>query len=158
ITPNGADTVMTYDALYNLTRVSEPVDANPTNNIVTTYGYDINGNRTRVTDGRGNSTITTYNSMDLVESTLLPTTSAFPNAADGTSTTKYDAGGSPIELDEPGNVIRIRTFNQAGWLTGESSTVNGVASASRTYGYDLDGRVASFSAPSGSVSLTYNDR
>ncbi|RIH60601.1 hypothetical protein D3C59_18085 [Streptomyces sp. SHP22-7] len=43
-----------------MTQQVEPVSA--TASITTTFGYDAAGNRTRLTDGRGNKTVYTFNS------------------------------------------------------------------------------------------------
>jgi YD repeat-containing protein len=58
--PDGNTTTYTYDASGLLTQEVQPVSA--TSSITTSYGYDAAGNRTRYTDGRGNSFYTTYNS------------------------------------------------------------------------------------------------
>lgn len=147
-----------YDAANRLTSMVTPIDATPANDITTSFGYDLAANRTRVTDGRANATITTYNTLGLIENVVEPATTAHPNTADRTFTTKYDAGGLPIEDDEPGGVVRTRTFNQADWLTNESGSGGGATAASRTLGYDLDGRVTSLSHPNGTIGFAYNDR
>ena len=62
----------------------EPVSA--TKNISTSFGYNAAGERTRTTDGRGNSVLATYNTLGQVESRIEPSTQAHPNLADRTWT------------------------------------------------------------------------
>uniref|UniRef100_UPI003F492B43 hypothetical protein n=1 Tax=Nonomuraea sp. CA-252377 TaxID=3240003 RepID=UPI003F492B43 len=58
-------TKQSFDALNRSITLTEPVSASE--EIVTRFGYDANGARTKLTDGRGNTTWTTYNSLGLVE-------------------------------------------------------------------------------------------
>ncbi|WP_239405159.1 DNRLRE domain-containing protein, partial [Frankia sp. Cj3] len=153
---NGWTTTRSYDPLDQLRTLTEPVTASAS--ITTSVGYDAAGHRTRLTDGNSHATVTTFNSLGLVETTIEPSTTAYPAAADRTWQTSYDAGGLPVSLVEPGGVTRARTFDALGRLTAESGSGGGAASASRTLGYDLIGRVTSVNHPSGTQSLTYNDR
>jgi YD repeat-containing protein len=50
-----------YDAADRLVRQVEPTS--DTASITTTFGYDAAGNPTRYTDGRGNPTLSTVNSL-----------------------------------------------------------------------------------------------
>jgi RHS repeat-associated protein len=99
-------------------------------------------------------TINTYNTWNLPESVIEPSTSAHPNAADRTFTRVYDAGGLPVEDRQPGYVVVTGTFDELGRLTAESAT----GGASRSFGYDLAGRTTAVSHPSGTESLVYDDR
>lgn len=142
-----------YDALGRITQLVEPVSAGQS--ITTSFGYDAAGARTRYTDGRGNATITTYNTLGLVESMIEPATTAYPNAADRTWTTGYDAAGRPIAETQPGGVVINRTFDNLGRLTGQSGSGGGTAPTdAKTYGYDLAGRVTS----ANDIAFTFNDR
>nr|WP_246486830.1 RHS repeat domain-containing protein [Kribbella qitaiheensis] len=149
-------TTYTYDALGQLTRQVDPVSATET--ITIGYGYDAAGNRTRYTDGRGNATIYTANSLGLPEKVIEPSTTAHPAAADRTWTAAYDASGNAISLLAPGGVQRTRTFDAAGRLTKEDGTGAEVSTASRQIGYDLAGQVVSSSSLDGSNTYEYNDR
>ncbi|WP_322763367.1 DUF6531 domain-containing protein, partial [Frankia sp. Cr2] len=153
---NGWTTTRSVDALDQLRSLVEPVTASTS--ITTSAGYDAAGHRTRLTDGNGRATVTTVNSLGLVEKTIEPSTTAFPATADRTWQTSYDAGGLPVSVLAPGGVTRARTFDALGRLTAESGSGGGAAAASRSVGYDLIGRVTSVNHPSGTQSLTYNDR
>ncbi|KJE21709.1 RHS repeat-associated core domain, partial [Frankia torreyi] len=153
---DGWTTTRTYDALDRVRTLVEPVTATTTT--TTTLGYDAAGNATRLTDGRGNVTVTTYNSLGLPEKTIEPSTTAYPNLADRTWQTSYDAGGLPVGLVEPGGVTRTRTFDELGRLTAESGSGGGAAAAARTLHYDLVGQLTGIDHPRGSQSFGYDDR
>jgi YD repeat-containing protein len=136
--------------------VVEPVSS--THSITTTFGWDAAGNSTRLTDGKGNATWTTYNTWNLPESTIEPATTAHPAAADRTWTTTYEAGGLPVREDHPGGVVVTRSFDELGRLTAESGTGGGAPAASRSFGWDKGGRRTSMSHPTGTVSFAYDER
>lgn len=154
----GARTMYTHDALGRTTRQVEPVSA--TASITTSFGYDAAGNRTRLTDGRGNTTVYTFNDWGLPESTVEPATAAHPDAADRTWTTVYDKAGQAVTERLPGRIERRRTYDGLGRLVHESGTGAETATDDRTLGYDLAGRLTS--AGSGEAldpnTYTYNDR
>lgn len=149
-------TVYTYDALGRLTKQVDPVSA--TDSITIGYGYDAAGNRTRYTDGRGNSTTYTLNSLGLPEKVIEPSTATHPVEADRTWTASYDAAGNPINLLSPGGVQRTRTFDAAGRLVKEVGTGAEVSTATRDLTYDLVGRLATSSSLDGVNTYNYNDR
>ncbi|MFG1956574.1 RHS repeat-associated core domain-containing protein [Nonomuraea sp. NPDC049028] len=148
----GHTTKQTFDALNRATSLIEPTSA--TDSITTSFGYDATGARTRLTDGRGNATWTTYNSLALAETVIEPATAAHPAAADRTWTTGYDAAGNPTSVIQPGGVRIDRTFDHLGRLTKESGAGGGVATAERTFGYDLADRPTTI----GDLTVDYNDR
>lgn len=154
--PVGGTTTYTYDALGKLVRQQEPVSGSQT--ITTTFGYDAAGNQTRYTDGRGNSTYTTVNSLGLTESVIEPSTVAHPAAADRTWTTSYDVAGNAVKLAEPGGVTRTRTFDISGRLTDEAGSGTGVQAAVRKIGYDALSRITSINSIGADNTYTYNDR
>lgn len=153
-----ARTTYTYDALGRMTTQVEPVSA--TESITTSFGYDVAGNRTRMTDGRGNKTVYTFNSRGLPESTIEPSTAAHPNAADRTWTTVYDKAGQAVTELLPGGVKRESTYDALGRLVGETGTGAEAATVNRTLGYDLAGRLTSVGTADGATknTYTYNDR
>ncbi|WP_229402675.1 polymorphic toxin-type HINT domain-containing protein, partial [Micromonospora okii] len=154
VKPSGVATTYEYDPLGRLSRQVEPVTA--TSSITTSFGYDAAGNPTRYTDGRGNRTISTYNTWGLLESQIEPATAAHPNAADRTWTLAYNIAGQPTRLTAPGGVGRLRSYDAAGRLTGE--TGSGAGSPERTLGYDLAGRLVRAAAPVGADTYSYDDR
>ncbi|MFI6706607.1 LamG-like jellyroll fold domain-containing protein [Nonomuraea sp. NPDC050478] len=141
-----------YDALNRLTSLTEPVKANE--EIVTRFGYDATGARTRLTDGRGNATWTTYNSLGLVERVIEPATAQHPNEADRTWTYSYDQAGNNTTILQPGGVRIDRTYDHLGRLTQENGSGGGSATAERTLGYDSADRLTT----AGDYTLEYNDR
>ncbi|WP_228044363.1 LamG-like jellyroll fold domain-containing protein [Streptomyces ferrugineus] len=153
-----ARTTYAYDALGRMEKQVEPVFA--TESITTTFGYDAAGNRTRLTDGRGNKTVYTFNSWGLPESTIEPSTTAHPNAADRTWTTIYDKSGQAVTELLPGGVKRERTYDGLGRLTHETGTGAEATTADRTLSYDLAGRMTSAGTddPLTPNTYTYNDR
>jgi RHS repeat-associated protein len=155
-------TTFTYDATGSLTQEVQPVDASTS--ITTTFGYDAAGNRTRFTDGRNNRWLTTYNVWGLPESVTEPTTASYSSAADRTSTTTYDAAGQQVGQTQPGGVSLSATYDAMGRLHTQSGSGADAATAGRTFGYDLDGRLTSAqTAAAGAATptaetFTYNDR
>ncbi|WP_155373687.1 RHS repeat-associated core domain-containing protein [Catellatospora vulcania] len=139
----GHTTEFGYDDTGLLVRQSEPISA--ADAIVSTFGYDPAGNRTRFTNGRGYSYVTTYNTLGLEESTIEPTTTAFPNPADRTYTKIYDGGGRLAQLVEPGGVTVGFAYNAAGQLSEQTGTGAEAATKTRTITYDAAGRVKAFS-------------
>jgi RHS repeat-associated protein len=153
---NGHTTTFTTNALGWVTSEVQPVTASTA--ITTSFGYDAAGNRTRFTDGRGNAFITTYNSLTLVESQIEPATTAYPDLADRTFTTAYDANGRPVSHNQPGGVTLADTYDVMGNLTAQSGTGAEAATTTRTFGYDQDGRPTTAAATGGTDTFTYDDR
>jgi RHS repeat-associated protein len=145
-----------FDATNRLSSQTQPLT--DTTSITTSVGYDAAGNRTRFTDGRGNPFITTYNTWNLPESTIEPATPAYPNAADRTFTTVYDADGRVTARQSPGGVSVTNTYDAVGNLTGQSGTGADGPTAARTFGYDAARRMTSASAPGDTDTFGYDDR
>jgi large repetitive protein len=160
--PWGHTTTFTYDALNNLVSESQPTSA--THAIVTSFGYDLRGNRTRYTDGRNNSWLYGYNTWNLPESVTEPATVNYTTDADRKTITTYREDGRPVGQTLPGGVTLTVGYDPAGHLNAQSGTGADAATASRSFGYDLDGRItqastaASGTAPASSETFTYNDR
>ncbi|MQS15923.1 DNRLRE domain-containing protein [Streptomyces kaniharaensis] len=153
----GAVTSTAYDALGRVVKLTEPVAAGQA--ITTTFGYDAGGNRTRLTDGKGNTTVYTFNTWGLPESTIEPATTAHPAAADRTWTTTYDMGGQAVKLSEPGGITRTRTFDPAGRLVHESGTGAEAGTSDRDLAYDPAGHlIRNNSSALNAQNYTYNDR
>ncbi|MEU8661150.1 LamG-like jellyroll fold domain-containing protein [Actinoplanes philippinensis] len=149
-------TTFTYDAAGRLTSQRQPVSA--TQAIQSSFAYDLLGNRTRFTNGRGNSFLTTYNSMNLPESVIEPSTTRYPDPADRTFTRIYDAAGQVVADRSPGNVTTSYEYDDRGNLTRQAGAGAEAATADRVLGYDPDGRLTSASAPGGTNTFTYDDR
>ncbi|GAB3955626.1 DNRLRE domain-containing protein [Streptomyces sparsus] len=152
----GHTVTQNFDALNRLTELTEPVDADTS--ITTTFGYDAAGHRTRLTDGRGNTTWTTYTSHGKPEAVIEPATAAHAGAADRTYTTAYDAAGRAVRESQPGGVTQQRTYDATGNLTRATGSGAEADTGTDTFTYDLAGRLTSVSAPGGTNSYTYDDR
>jgi RHS repeat-associated protein len=153
-----ARTTYAYDALGRMTTQIEPVSS--TEAITTSFGYDAAGNQTRLTDGRGNKTLNTFNSWGLPESTIDPSTATHPGAADRTWTTIYDKAGQAVTELLPGGVKRERTYDGLGRLVTETGTGAEATTTARTLEYDLADRLTAASTADGTTrnTYTYNDR
>jgi YD repeat-containing protein len=156
VDPKLHTTTYRYDANNALIAQTQPISASDT--IDTTFGYDLNGNRTRFTDGRSNAFFTTYNTWGMPESQIEPATSAHPNAADRTFTVAYDKAGRPSKQTLPGGVTITNAFDDIGQLTTQTGQGAEAATEDRTFGYDLAGRITALSGTGGVSSLTYDDR
>ncbi|MEU3075690.1 RHS repeat-associated core domain-containing protein [Streptomyces laurentii] len=156
--PTGGHTDFCYDALGQLVSQTERISA--TDQIATSFGYDKSGNRTRFTDGRGNTTTYTFNPWNLPESTIEPATPQHPGLADRTWTTVYDVSGQPVTELLPGNVKRQRTYDGLGNLIVETGAGAAAVTEPRSLSYDLDGHLTSV-ATTGTAApnaYAYNDR
>ena len=153
----GATTAATrsyaWDAANLLTSLTEPTST--TQSIVTSFGYDKSGNRTRITDGNGNTTTTSYTVWNLPETVLEPATAQHPAVADRQYVAVYDRGGLPVEDRRPGGVAITRTFDDLGRLLRQTGTG---APGDKQYGYDLAGRLTAASHPAGTQTFGYDDR
>ncbi|WP_406192102.1 DUF6531 domain-containing protein [Kitasatospora sp. NBC_01560] len=153
----GAVTSTQYDPLGRSVKLTEPVAAGQS--IVTTFGYDAAGNRTRLTDGKGNTTVYTFNSWGLPESTVEPATTAHPAAADRTWTTAYDIAGQAVRSTEPGGVVRTSSYDPAGRLVRESGTGAEAATTDRELAYDKAGHLVRHNSSTlNGQNYAYNDR
>ncbi|GAA2707818.1 LamG-like jellyroll fold domain-containing protein [Micromonospora olivasterospora] len=157
-TTDARDTTTTFefDATGALTREIQPISGSDA--IETTFGYDLEGNRTRFTDGRGNAFYTTYNSWGLPESQIEPATAAHPDAADRTFTIAYDRGGRPVTQTMPGGVTVTRAYDDMGQLIRQAGAGAEAATVDRVFGYDVAGRMTEFSGSGGTNTISYDDR
>ncbi|MFI5936340.1 LamG-like jellyroll fold domain-containing protein [Actinoplanes sp. NPDC051494] len=156
IDEKGTRTTFAYDATGLLVSEKQPTSA--TQSIQTSFGYDLLGNRTRFTNGRGNAFITTYNSLNLTESVIEPSTTRFPNPADRTFSRVYDAAGQVTADRSPGGVTTAYEYDARGNIVRQTGSGAEVATADRVFGYNIDGRMTTASAPGGTDTFTYDDR
>src|SRR5581483_8204419 len=154
--PNGATTTYAYDSASRLTSQVEPIAAGTS--ITTSFGYDADGHQTRTTDGNGNATVESYNPWGLPTSVVEPPTTAYPGTANGTWTSSYDADGNPVQVALPGGVTQTNTYDALNRLTSETGAGAEATTATKTLGYDLDGRLTSEATPAGTETFGYNDR
>lgn len=121
-------------------------------------GYDLAGNLTRETNGRGYSTWNTYNAWGLPDTKVEPSTPTHPSTANRTWAWGYDPGGLPVKEVAPGGVTRTRTFDELSRLTAESGAGAEAATVARSMGYDAVGNVTSYATPGGNATVSYNGR
>ncbi|MFE6050517.1 LamG-like jellyroll fold domain-containing protein [Kitasatospora sp. NPDC056446] len=153
----GAVTSTAYDVLGRPVKLTEPVAAGQS--ITTTFGYDATGNRTRLTDGKGNTTVYTFNTWGLPESTVEPATTAHPDAADRTWTTAYDTAAQAVRSTEPGGVVRTSSYDPLGRLVRESGTGAEAGTTDRELAYDKAGHLIRHNSSAlNGQQYAYNDR
>ncbi|GAA0692758.1 hypothetical protein GCM10010193_54170 [Kitasatospora atroaurantiaca] len=149
----GHTSTFTYDTNGRMINEVQPVSA--TSSITTSFGYDAVGHRTRFTDGRGNAWKYSYNTWGARESVIAPATTAFPNAADGTSTYIYDQLGQLTQVNQPGGVTYTMSYDDTGNLVSQSGSGAEVATATRSFTYDALGQVLTANtAAAGTVGQT----
>ncbi|MFJ6484265.1 LamG-like jellyroll fold domain-containing protein [Streptomyces sp. NPDC091682] len=160
VSPGGARTTYTYNALGQLTKQVEPVTATAADSITTTFGYDAAGHRTRLTDGRGKATYYTFNTWGLPESTIEPSTAQHPALSSRTWTNVYDAAARVTTELLPGSVKRQKTYDALDRLIGETGSGTAVATRPRSLSYDLAGRLTGVGGDGvlAGNTYTYNDR
>lgn len=150
-----------YDGRNQITSLTDPAPATADGTVlpapVTTFGYDDTGHLSRVTDANGNATYRTYNPLGLLATVVEPATAAHPAAADRTWTTGYDAAGAPTVQTEPGGVGVTSRYDNLGRMIGQTGS-GGDRNASRSFGYDLAGRMTSAGSPDRSLEFVYDDR
>ncbi|BDI29065.1 hypothetical protein CCAX7_11160 [Capsulimonas corticalis] len=109
---NGYISTAAYDGLNRAVSSTQPVDGNSANSITVSTGYDVAGNPTTLTNGRGKTTTTTFNERH--EATQI----AYPDGT--TRRAGYDGNGN-----------KNRSWNGKGQLTTYSyDTANRLLTAS----------------------------
>lgn len=156
LSPAGRVRSWTYDATGRTTTATER--AGQDNEITSRLGYDPAGNLTSVTDGNGHTTTTEYNAWLQPERVVEPATEAFPDVADRTWTYAYGSDGQATTMTEPGGVVRTMTYDALGRLAAEKGSGGGFDAETRSWDYDLAGRLTSLSTPAGPQVMTYDDR
>jgi RHS repeat-associated protein len=121
--------------------------------------YDAAGNAVQIIDPLGRVTTSTYNAWGLLNSTVEPSTTAQPAAADRTwAVTVFSKAGDALTETRPGGVTVTRAFDLLGRMTSEAGTGTGLTAASRTFDYDLGGRTTKIGTGGSTIqALTYFD-
>ncbi|WP_217551178.1 RHS repeat-associated core domain-containing protein [Streptomyces sp. GbtcB6] len=152
-----------YDAGNRLTALTDPAptaaDGTVAPNPVTTIGYDVLGDATRVTDADQHTTYQTY-AGSWLQTRVEPATSAHPAAADRTWTYEHSSGvgGRLTKVTEPGGVSTSYSYDTYYRNTGQSGTGGAGGAVNRSFGYDPDDRPTSIGTPGGTQTFTYDDR
>ncbi|MFG3229842.1 LamG-like jellyroll fold domain-containing protein [Kitasatospora sp. NPDC048194] len=165
---NGHTTQLTYDASNMVTQEIQPVSA--TSSITTSFGYNAAGQRTRYTDGRGNSWYYAYTSRGQLATVQEPGTGIY-NSADTTTTTyAYDANGRTASQTLPGGVSVSFGYDKVDNLLTSTGTGAEAATATRSFTYDNAGQILTAATSSAGTlgspdyqaatreTFTYNDR
>ena len=137
---NGNVTVDYFDARDNLIEEQRPAS------LVTTYTYDLDGNRLTMTDASGRTTTYGYDADNRLTST------SFSDGVTPNVSYAYDADGHRTSMTD-GTGTTTYTYDADGRTV---STKNG-AGATVDYGYDKKGDVTSITYPNGqTVTRTYD--
>ncbi len=136
--PEGNLTSATYDALGDVTSVTNPQLPGQSGPGTWTYSYDADGERLSATDPLGNTTRQTYDYFGNVATSTDPTS----------NTTKYgyDYLGDQTMADTPDGSVTTSTYDHLG----ELASVTGGAGDESTYAYDDQGNLADAYNPDGS--------
>lgn len=164
-----AETKYQYDALDNLTRVTDPKGLNTDylyNGLsdlkqltspdtgITSYTYDSGGNRKTQTDARGIATSYSYDALNRLTSVSYPTSglnvtyqydAVSPVCAAGET---YSTGRLTQVLDSSGSTQYC--YTRFGELARKVQVINGKAFTTR-YGHDGAGRLANLIYPDGAI-------
>lgn len=106
---NGWTTTTTYDNLNRVLTVKRPVDATPSNDLITSTAYYFEGNVKTITDPKGNVTLHEYSPRDLLLRIR------YPDITTGWSQQMtYDGNGSQLSrTDGMGKVTNYTYDNQS---------------------------------------------
>jgi RHS repeat-associated protein len=152
-TPN---TTYGYDPAGRLSTVAQTLAGAPGGQIVTRYGYDIQGNLTSVTDPNGNVTTYVYDDFRRMQRQISPVS--------GVTTYAYDAAGNLLTTTDANGAVTTRTYDALGRVLSSSSTRS---SATETVSWTYDdatpgnfgiGRLATMTDPTGSTTYAYDRR
>lgn len=109
--PNGWITFTTYDQILRVATSRQTVDANPLNDLITSYTYDPSGNVLSTTNPRLKSTVNVYDARDYC------TLKTYPDTR--TRQWTYDGNGNIVtSTDGKGQVTQF-LYNDLGQVTNE---------------------------------------
>jgi RHS repeat-associated protein len=128
--PLGAVESFAYDADGDLVQETQPVTASSSYSIA--LGYDLAGNETAYTDGNGDSTYYTWNSLGLKDTKTVPATTAYSGQTGQVTSYLYNADGELTGEDLPGSVTQTMTYDADGNLLTQSGTTPADTEASAT--------------------------
>ncbi|MEQ7926622.1 RHS repeat-associated core domain-containing protein [Xanthomonas citri pv. malvacearum] len=164
-----ADTKFEYDALDNLTKVTDPKGLDTTYDYngfgelvkltspdtgVTRYTYDSAGNRATQTDARGNTTAYSYDALNRLTKVTYPTTSLNVTYTYDVTQTACASGETfsigRLTKMQDGGAITQYCYNRFGDLVRKVQTSNGTALVLR-YDYTVGGQLRRMTYPDGAV-------
>ncbi|WP_436757961.1 LamG-like jellyroll fold domain-containing protein [Streptosporangium sp. V21-05] len=135
--PGNKITTYTVNAAGEVTATIAPATPSSTTlaSRTTSFGYDLMGRQTKVTDALGNATEATYDlagrktaAKDLTGATTVRTVGF-----------GYDPAGNPTSTTSGEEYVTQRTFDAAGRLTSLIEPVSATSSITSTFGYDATG-------------------
>src|SRR5580658_1403831 len=156
----------TYDYTNQLQSMVQTASPNPQN--ATTYGYDVDGNLTNLTDANGHMALDGFDLLSRLSAETLPTgpptqTQTYDPAGNVTSLTDYNGKTTTYSYD-PLNRLLSRTPDPSlpdaperftYTPTGKRATMTD-ASGTTTYSYDSMDRLTAKTTPQGALSYTYD--
>lgn len=151
-----ANTTYAYDRAGRLESVTQKLATAPAGQIVTSYGYDVHGNLTVVTDPNGNVTLYAYDDFGHMFKQASPVT--------GTTTYDYDLAGNLLSTTDANNAVTTRTYDSLSRVLTAVSTRAGMTTETVSWTYDLTtspngiGRLGSMSDPEGTTGYRYDRR
>ncbi|NNF60475.1 MAG: PASTA domain-containing protein, partial [Gammaproteobacteria bacterium] len=181
----GGVTGFAYDVAGRLLRVEQPSPDGIAPSPVTTYTYDLDGNRLTQTDALGATTRFEYDAAGRRTAKILPSGLVESTAYDAVGNVEsrtdfngeialfdYDVRNRVIQADYADGSVASYTYNlsgtratandPAGTITSDYDAMDRVISEARpdgrvlTYTYDDNGNQASATSPTQSVSYTYD--
>ncbi|WP_181134700.1 RHS repeat-associated core domain-containing protein [Rathayibacter sp. AY1E8] len=118
--------------------------------------YDLLGRPVTFTDPAGATSVSSYSPAGTLVSLTEPSTAAYPASSDRSTTWTYNGSGLPVKETSPGGVQRLLEYDVDNNLKAETGTI-GQTTSTRSFSYDVVGRLNGFSHPNGTQSLTWDD-
>ncbi|MEU3170363.1 LamG-like jellyroll fold domain-containing protein [Streptosporangium sp. NPDC006930] len=153
--PGNKTTTYTVNAAGEVTATIAPATPSSTTlaSRTTSFGYDLMGRQTKVTDALGNATEATY---DLAgrKTAAKDLTGAITVRTVGFG---YDPAGNPTSTTSGEGYVTQRTFDATGRLTSLIEPVSATSSITSTFGYDATGaRTRTTDGRNNATWTTYN--
>jgi RHS repeat-associated protein len=173
-----------YNTLSQITQINnaagtpkEQSDSfdSPVNGVALTDGYDANGNREMMQDGRGSKTNQSFDPLNRLKNTIqnFQGTDPDPNANDVSTGYVYDSRDNLRQVTDPDGLNTVYTYDGLNNLTNLSSPDTGSnmydydkagnrtsftdnRGTQTTYSYDALNRLRTVSYPTGSLNISYS--
>lgn len=148
--PTGARTQATYNALGEQA-TSTQVERTPVSAAyTTTFGYDVLGNQTSVTDPMGNTGRASYDAVGEVLSMTDP--------LGNTTEYGYNLDGQPTTVTAPDGTAVVNGYDPVGRLASVADLdASGATLRTASFGYDLAGNRTSVTDPNGNTTTATYD-
>jgi len=150
------NTVYAYDPANRVASVTQTLATEPGGQVVTRYGYDVQGNLTSVTDPNGNVTTYVYDDFGRMQRQSSPVS--------GLTTYAYDPSGNVLSSVDANGAVMTRTYDALNRILSSVATRTS-SSETVTWSYDSTtagsfgiGHVATLTDPTGSTAYRYERR